>query len=62
MRNLLVRFIRDEEGATAIEYALIASLVSVVMVSVLLTLGPEIKDTFQDVQDALAARNPAAAP
>jgi pilus assembly protein Flp/PilA len=57
MRNLFVRFIRNEEGATAIEYALIASLVSVVMVSVLLTLGPEIKATFQDVETNLEARN-----
>ncbi len=57
MKNLFLSFIRDEEGATAIEYALIASLVSVVMVSVLLTLGPEIKATFQDVETNLEARH-----
>lgn len=57
MKNLLIRFVKDEGGATAIEYALIAALISVVMVSVLITLGPEIKATFQDVQTNLQARN-----
>ncbi len=53
------RFIKDEGGATAIEYGLIAALISVVMVSVLVTLGPEIKATFQDVQTGLESRNAA---
>jgi pilus assembly protein Flp/PilA len=57
MKNLLVRFAKDEGGATAIEYGLIAALISVVMVSVLVTLGPEIKATFSDVQNGLQSRN-----
>jgi pilus assembly protein Flp/PilA len=57
MTNLFSRFLKDEGGATAIEYGLIAALVSVVMVSVLVTLGPELKSTFQDVEDGLKQRS-----
>lgn len=57
MKNIIARFIKDESGATAIEYGLIAALISVVMVSVLVTLGPEIKATFTDVQTNLQARS-----
>jgi pilus assembly protein Flp/PilA len=57
MKNLFARFLKDESGATAIEYGLIAALISVVMVSVLVTLGPEIKATFQDVETNLQSRS-----
>lgn len=57
MKNIIARFVKNEEGATAIEYGLIAALISVVMVSVLVTLGPEIKATFTDVQTNLASRS-----
>jgi pilus assembly protein Flp/PilA len=57
MKNIIARFVRNEEGATAIEYGLIAALISVVMVSVLVALGPELRDTFTDVQTGLETRN-----
>ncbi|HVY13090.1 MAG TPA: Flp family type IVb pilin [Alphaproteobacteria bacterium] len=57
MKNLLARFVKDEGGATAIEYGLIAALISVVMVSVLVAVGPQIKGTFQDVDTNLQARS-----
>lgn len=57
MKNFLNRFIGDESGATAIEYGLIAALISVVIVSVLVTLGPTIRSTFQDTQDGLNKRS-----
>lgn len=47
------KFLLDESGATAIEYGLIASLIAVAIVSVLLTLGPQLKAVFQKVQDNL---------
>lgn len=53
MTRLIARFVREEEGATAIEYGLIASLISVAIVAVLLTLGPQLKAVFQTVQDNL---------
>jgi pilus assembly protein Flp/PilA len=49
----MMRFMKEESGATAIEYGLIASLISVVIVAVLLTLGPRLKEVFQKVQDSL---------
>jgi pilus assembly protein Flp/PilA len=56
MTKLFSKFIKDEGGATAIEYGLIAALVSVVMIGALVVLGPEIRNTFNDVQTNLASR------
>ncbi len=53
---MLKRFLRDEAGATAIEYGLLAALIAVAIVGILLTLGPELSDTFTDVQTALQQR------
>lgn len=50
---MITRFLRDEEGATAIEYGLIASLISVAIVAVLLTLGPQLRAVFTTVQTNL---------
>jgi len=49
----VIKFLRDERGATAIEYGLIASLIAVAIVGVLLTLGPTLKGAFQTVQNDL---------
>lgn len=49
MRNLL-HFMKEEEGATAIEYGLIAALISVAIVGVLVTLGPALSGIFSTVQ------------
>jgi pilus assembly protein Flp/PilA len=49
----LIRFVKDEEGATAIEYGLIASLIAVAIVAVLQALGPQLSNVFQQVQTAL---------
>ena len=53
MRQVIARFIKTEEGATAIEYGLIASLIAVAIVGVLLTLGPALSQVFTNVQNAL---------
>jgi pilus assembly protein Flp/PilA len=52
MRSM-IRFLKQEEGATAIEYGLIASLIAVAIVGVLVTLGPALKGVFQTVQNNL---------
>ncbi len=49
MPNIL-RFIKQEQGATAIEYGLIAALISVAIVGVLVTLGPALSNVFSTVQ------------
>jgi pilus assembly protein Flp/PilA len=47
------RFLRDESGATAIEYGLIAALVSVVIIITLTALGNNLNLTFKAVADEL---------
>ena len=58
MTNLVKRFAKDESGATAIEYGLIAAGISVAIIAVVQGLGTNLKSTFGTVQTALA---PAAA-
>lgn len=48
-------FLRSEEGATAIEYGLIASLISVAIVGVLVILGPRLSAVFRSVSNNLNA-------
>ena len=53
MKNLLQRFVRDESGATAIEYGLIAAGISVAIILVVQTLGTNLNTTFTSVSTAL---------
>ena len=53
MKKLVTRFAKDESGATAIEYGLIAALISVVIIGVLSTLGTTLNDKFTDISDCL---------
>lgn len=48
------RFIRDEEGVTAIEYALIASLIAVVIILAVSYVGQDVNNTFQKIADTLS--------
>jgi pilus assembly protein Flp/PilA len=49
MKNLVTRFAKDESGATAIEYGLIAALISVVIIGVLSTIGTKLTAKFNDI-------------
>ncbi len=49
MKNLFNRFMKDESGATAIEYGLIAGLISVVIITAATTLGTKISGDFSKV-------------
>jgi pilus assembly protein Flp/PilA len=53
MKSLLNRFIKDESGATAIEYGLIAALIAVVAITAMTTIGTNLNATFKSVGDAL---------
>ena len=53
MRKLVQRFARDESGATAIEYGLIAAGISVAIIAVVQGLGSNLKSTFSSVSTAL---------
>ena len=58
MKEAILRFWNDEEGATAIEYGLIAGLISVVLVGVLTSLGGKLDDIFQAISDGLDNAKP----
>ena len=51
--SLLARFIRDDAGATAIEYGLIAAGISVAIIATVAGLGTKLNSTFTSVQNAL---------
>ena len=53
MTNLISRFSADESGATAIEYALLASLIAVAIIAAATTLGKNISNTLNNVAKQL---------
>ena len=53
MHSLFARFVRDESGATAIEYGLIAALISVVIIGALQATGTNLSTTFGSVSTSL---------
>ena len=52
---MLLRLLRDESGATAIEYGLIAALVSVAIIVALTALGGSLNTLFTNISDTVAA-------
>ena len=58
MTNVFARFVKDESGATAIEYGLIAALIAVVCIGVWRTVGENLIARFGDVRDGLATATP----
>ena len=59
MQNF-VRFMKDESGATAIEYGLIAALIAVAIIGAVTAVGGSVSSQFDAVSDAIDG--PAAAP
>jgi pilus assembly protein Flp/PilA len=53
MKNLIVRFAKDDSGATAIEYGLIAAGISVAIIAVVQGLGTNLSNVFTSVSTAL---------
>ena len=53
MRASIMRLIRDESGATAIEYGLIAAGIAVAIIATIETLGTNLNTTFSSVSTAL---------
>jgi len=51
--SILSRFLKNEAGATAIEYGLIAAGISVAIIATVTGLGTKLTSTFQTVQDNL---------
>lgn len=53
MRTAVVKFVRDETGATAIEYGLIAAGIAVAIIVVVQGLGTQLNTTFTSVSSSL---------
>ncbi|POF34441.1 Flp family type IVb pilin [Roseibium marinum] len=53
MKNLLKRFVKDESGATAIEYGLIAGLLSIVIIGAVTLTGGSLTDVFTSISTQL---------
>lgn len=53
MTNLVTRFVKDESGATAIEYGLVAAGISVAIIAVVQGLGSKLNTTYTSVNTAL---------
>ncbi|MBI5041309.1 MAG: Flp family type IVb pilin [Gammaproteobacteria bacterium] len=58
MKAFMMRFLRDEEGASAIEYALIAAMVAIALVAFVTPLRTAITDIFTAIQTALEGATP----
>jgi pilus assembly protein Flp/PilA len=55
MIRKLVNFIKDEEGATAVEYAIMAGLIAAVIIAAVTILGQNVDQTFTDIAGAVPA-------
>ncbi len=57
MTNVFARFAKEEDGATAIEYGLIAAILSVAIIAAVGGVRDELNNTFTEVSGQLAANN-----
>lgn len=59
LKSRLIEFIKDEEGASAIEYALVAAMVAVALVAFIAPIRNAIIAIFTEIQEALTGAAPA---
>ena len=57
MTKFVTRFLKNESGATAIEYGLIVALIAVVIATIVTTLGGSLKTTFTNANAKVTAAN-----
>jgi pilus assembly protein Flp/PilA len=53
MKKMISRFMHDEDGATAIEYGLIAALIAVAIITAVKAVGTQLDATFDSVESGL---------
>jgi pilus assembly protein Flp/PilA len=53
MKNLISRFVKDESGATAIEYGLIAAGIAIAIISAVQGLGTKLSTNFNTISNSL---------
>jgi pilus assembly protein Flp/PilA len=56
MTKFFNRFAKDESGATAIEYGLIAALIAVALITILTAVGTNLKQTFSSISDGVTTK------
>ncbi len=59
MSKIFARFMKDESGATAIEYGLIAALISVALIAGATTLGNSLSNTFTSISTKMTTASTA---
>ncbi len=57
MKSMSLKFLSDEGGATAIEYGLIAALISVVIIAAVTAVGTQLSKTFDTISTAISGAN-----
>jgi pilus assembly protein Flp/PilA len=57
MTKFVARFVKDETGVTALEYGMIAALISLAIVTALGTIGTQLNTTFTNIGTALTNAN-----
>ncbi|WP_112945154.1 MULTISPECIES: Flp family type IVb pilin [unclassified Rhizobium] len=58
MTKLVSRFLKDESGATAIEYGLIAALISVALITGATALGNKLNVMFNNLSNTISSKTP----
>ncbi|MBN3820521.1 Flp family type IVb pilin [Paraburkholderia sp. Se-20369] len=57
MKAMMIRFLREEDGVTAIEYGLIAGLIAVAIVTNVTSIGTQLKTLFGSIVTQLQTAN-----
>ena len=56
MSKFVTRFMQDESGATAIEYGLIAALISITIIAAANAIGGTVRSKFQNASDCMSGK------
>jgi len=57
MKGLITRFLKEEDGATMVEYAILVALISIVAIVIISNVGTEVASSFSTVRSELNAAN-----
>ena len=55
MLSSVMQFVQNQEGATALEYGLLAALIAAVIVASVQTLGNVVRNTFENIASSMTA-------
>lgn len=53
MMSLVKKFLREESGATMVEYAILVALISIAAIVIIAAVGTQVNDAFTSVRDCL---------